>query len=85
MSVYAVLFPPANDRMKPAVEAAFERRFEVAAGQILVAVEGLTTEQVAQKVGPDGANGQYMVMPVTNYWGWHDKNLWEWLKVNPLV
>lgn len=83
MTVYAILSDHDNVDIGRQIQQAFPASFEIGAGQHLVAVEGKTTEQVAEELGRDGENGRFIVFPITTYWGWHKQGLWEWLKLNP--
>lgn len=83
MTIYAILSDHSNDNLKARVEEKFPTRYEISKGQQLVSAEGMTTEQVAEAIGKEGEHGRFIVMPVTTYWGWHNQNLWEWLKLNP--
>ena len=42
-----------------------------------------TTRELAQKLGYDGNQaGTGIVIPVSNYFGFASRDLWEWLEVN---
>lgn len=50
---------------------------------IFIATSGETTRQIATKIGlgDDPAVSSGIVVPVNNYWGRFDSQLWEWLSV----
>jgi hypothetical protein len=48
----------------------------------VVAEAGLTAHQVAQKIGIDGSAGQFAVFSIAGFFGYHRKDLWEWLTIN---
>lgn len=83
MTIFAIIAPAANDALKKAVESHFPKHLEFSPGQFVVAVEGMTAQQVVLQIdGKDGTKGKFVVFSVAAYWGYHDKTLWEWLTVN---
>ncbi len=81
MSVFLVLAPEPEPRLDVAVKASFpDNYFVIAAGQYLVADDKLTTPEISEKLGaPSGGVGRVLIIPVQNYTGWHNKDLWEWI------
>ncbi|MCK7458474.1 hypothetical protein [Idiomarina aminovorans] len=59
-----------------------DKYYKVADDQWFITSEKGTTKSVAEELSPDGKNGGFIVIPVTNFWGFHDKSTWEWLEVN---
>jgi len=73
-----------------------EDRLELHGGSWLVASQHQTTKEVAEKIGsPMAQKGlisslvkdldsstqvQFVVVPVTTYWGIHSPNTWEWIQ-----
>jgi hypothetical protein len=53
----------------------------LAPGQYLVDAPGVTSRQLSESLGiADGSLAQrILVLPVTGYDGWHNRDLWEWL------
>ena len=52
-------------------------------GAALVASRGVTTKQVAQRLhlsieAPPSSAG--IVVPITTYWGYHNPDIWEWIR-----
>ncbi len=82
MTVFAVLYDASNIQLKMKVEAAHPIHYEIAGGQTLISAEGMTTRQIAETLGPKGELGNLLILPVANYWGWHNQDLWEWLRIN---
>jgi hypothetical protein len=85
MTIFAIIAPSGDPRLQVAVEREFpNKHLEFAPGQFVAASEaGLTTAQVAQNLGTNEQIGQYVVFSVGAYWGYHRKDLWEWLTANP--
>jgi hypothetical protein len=82
MAAFAVLAPPDNHVIADVIERNFPRRFHITQGQFLVAESGLTAQQVAEKIGLNGAAGQFAVVSIAGFFGYHRKDLWEWLTLN---
>lgn len=59
-----------------------DNHYKVSETEWFVASEKGTTKNVADELSPDGKNGAFIVIPVTNFWGFHNKSTWEWLEVN---
>jgi hypothetical protein len=83
MAIFAVIAPGDAPELKAAITEHFPDRFyEIAPGQFFISVRKLTTAQVSDKLGlPKGQLGRGMVLHITNWNGWHSKNVWEWLAV----
>jgi hypothetical protein len=82
MSVLAVIAPQADDRLAAAIEANFGNgnHFVLGPGQYVVYTPNLTTQQVSQVLGaPGGSVGRVAIFRITNYAGWHVRDLWEWI------
>jgi hypothetical protein len=56
-------------------------RYAIAPGQYLVDAPGLTSRQLSEDLGiTNGSLGLHiLVLPVTGYEGWHNREMWEWL------
>ena len=48
---------------------------------IFLASDGQTTQEVARQLGIGDDNNNYtgVVVMVAHYWGYHDRDLWEWI------
>ncbi|MHB1102590.1 MAG: hypothetical protein ACYC0C_07390 [Devosia sp.] len=70
------------DIFDPAVELAFpDDSRHLGPGQWLIAVDGLTTKEIADKVGASsGEKGRMFISALGSYWGWHETDLWEWIE-----
>ena len=80
MALFAIIAPSGSDVLTAAVQRAFpDDYFVIAPGQFAVSVSDGTTQEVAQRVGVKGEVGHFMVFPLSNWWGWHRKDVWEWL------
>jgi hypothetical protein len=84
MTVFAVIAPEASEALAEAVTQAFAGRFyRIGPGQFLVASETMTTPDVNDALGAArGEVGRVLVLPVTNYTGWHDRDMWEWIGIH---
>ncbi|TXN81960.1 hypothetical protein [Methylobacterium sp. WL8] len=79
MQVFAIIAPKGSEALEQAIKTAFpENFFRITAGQYLVAVAGLTGQEVGAKVGDKGEVGQILVLPFDKRWGWHRMDMWEW-------
>jgi hypothetical protein len=82
MPLYALISPADNPALEKAVAEKFKDRFfKIAPGQFVISTETTTTTQnVYEQMGIKGGGlGSVLVLPITNYSGWHSQNLWEWL------
>lgn len=56
---------------------------KICEGQYLIASnEILVPEGIADTLGEDfgkGSMGSFIIVPVTAYWGFHDRSIWAWL------
>lgn len=82
MAAFAVLAPPENTLIAGAIQRRFPNNFNISPGQYVVAATGLTAQQVAEHIGIDGSAGQFAVFSIAGFFGYHRKDLWEWLTVN---
>jgi hypothetical protein len=82
MTIFAIIAPTPHSALRESIQKHFPRNLEFAPGQFVIAVNGLTAQQVAMQIGPDGTKGKFVVFSVAAHWGYHDKTLWEWLTVN---
>lgn len=84
MTIFAIIGPGPDNRLQAAVVRIFPgKNLEFAPGQFVASAPGLTATQVAQQIGSNEQVGQYVVFSVAGYWGFHRKDLWEWLSANP--
>lgn len=83
MSIFALLCDLPNEGIEPSLAAAFpDRWYKIASGQYFISTGRLTAKQVSIKLGlPDGKLGRAVVLSVSNYSGWHSKDMWTWLNV----
>jgi hypothetical protein len=82
MNVFAAIAPEEDPRLKSAVTAKYGdgSHYVIAPGQFLVFAPGLTSKQVSDSLGAaDGGVGRLMVLRVTDYAGWHTRDMWEWI------
>ena len=83
MTIFAIIAPGRSDVLKAAVERVFpDKNFEFAPGQFVAVTSGMTSQQVASALGANGEVGQYAAFSINSHWGYHRKDLWEWLVVN---
>jgi hypothetical protein len=82
MTIFAVMAQNNNDAaLGAAVVGAFPQNYVVGPGQWLISVADINPQEVATRLGAEqGARGKVLVVTVSNYWGFHDTNLWAWLK-----
>jgi hypothetical protein len=82
MASFAVLGTPDNQLLQGIIQHNFPRHFFIAQGQWVVAETGLTAQQVSEKIGLEGKAGQFVVFSIAGFFGYHRKDLWEWLTLN---
>jgi hypothetical protein len=82
MTVFAIIAPEADARLKDAIQRDFTKNFEFSPGQFVASGSGLTAAQVAQKLGANGEVDKFVVFTVASHWGYHRKDLWEWMTAN---
>jgi hypothetical protein len=82
MAAFAVIAPSDNALIAGAIERNFPRRFQIGQGQYVVAENGMTAQDVSQRIGIDGTAGQFVVFSIAGFFGYHRKDLWEWLTIN---
>jgi hypothetical protein len=80
MAIYAIIASEDAPTLEAAIEKQFPDQFyKVADGQFMLATDD-TTNKVVEKLGTKGGkHGSILVLRVTNYNGWHNNDLWEWL------
>ena len=49
------------------------------ANSFLVAARGMTSQEVAESIGLDKERG--IVVAVTAYYGFHNRDIWEWMGI----
>jgi hypothetical protein len=82
MTTFAIIAPEGSEKLKSAVLAAFgDDSFEMAPGQFVVVARDMTSQQIAEKLGATGQVGRFIVFTSAGQYGWHRKDLWEWLAV----
>ena len=83
MAIFAVMSPGTNPALGIAVARHFSENFYVVAqGQYLVAAQNLTTKEITERLGAtSGELGQVIVLASSSYYGWHTKDVWEWIQV----
>jgi hypothetical protein len=81
MAVFAIIAEEANAKLDKAVEGDFPDNFQLASGQWLIAAKGVTSQQISDKLGIRGGKfGRAIVLSVNDYYGYHRRTAWEWLK-----
>jgi hypothetical protein len=82
MTIFAIIAPSGTSQLTDAIRREFPTNFEFSPGQFVASASGLTAAQVTQRLGPNGEVGRFVVFSVAGYWGYHRKDLWEWLTAN---
>lgn len=82
MTIFAIIAPAPSLALEEAMKKVFPEAFlEFAPGQFVASAPNLTSQQVGEKLGPNGQVGQFVIFAVAGHWGFHRKDLWEWLAV----
>jgi hypothetical protein len=82
MPTFAVIAPGLDPRLEEAIKANFGEAdyYKINPQQFIVYSRNLTTQGVSDALGAAGGNvGRVMVLFVTNFAGWHARDLWEWI------
>lgn len=83
MTTYAIIAPGPSTELKLAMLRTFGgEHFEFSPGQYVGQSPHLTAQGVVNSLGGAGEVGQISVFTVSGYWGFHRKELWEWLAVH---
>jgi hypothetical protein len=82
MAAFAIMAPADNFLLPGIIANKFQKSHQIAPGQWVVAETGVTAQQVAERIGINGAAGKFVVFSTAGFFGYHDKNLWEWLTIN---
>lgn len=44
---------------------------------------GETSQKVAETLDiSEGQLGTFLIVALSTYWGWHNKDVWEWIELN---
>ena len=88
MQVFAVFAIHDQKRVRLGLSKHYENNhYDAGQGAFFVATRGETTRQIATKLGMGDASESRqdttrgIVIPVTNFWGRHSTDLWEWIRV----
>ena len=81
MPLFALISPEDNPALEKAVSERFkDRYYKIAPGQFVVSEDNATTQSIFEGLGFRGGTlGLAIILPITNYAGWHSQNLWEWI------
>ncbi|NVN85008.1 MAG: hypothetical protein HXX15_02870 [Rhodopseudomonas sp.] len=82
MAAFAVLAPIDNSVLPGIINSRFPKHYAIGPGQWVVAETGVTAQQVADRIGLNGAAGQFVVFSIAGHYGYFRKDLWEWLTLN---
>jgi|HubBroStandDraft_6_1064221.scaffolds.fasta_scaffold1657017_1 hypothetical protein len=83
MSIFAITAPSSNEKIAPAIDAAFPgQNIKAWQGHWFISAVG-TAKEIYDKIesnSPDKKPGTMIVVSVANYWGVANPDVWEWLK-----
>lgn len=82
MAVFAIIATPDNNLIADAIGRNFPRHFQFGPKQYVVAADGLTAQQVSERLGLNGTAGQFVAFSIAGHFGFYRKDLWEWLTLN---
>lgn len=85
MAIYAIIGSDEPEKLEKRVQAEFPDQFyRIDEGQFFVSGQ-LTTKEAYDKITREGTLDEdvfrFIVIPVSNYWGYHSNDTWEWLHV----
>ncbi|MDE0702686.1 MAG: hypothetical protein OXH59_03085 [Rhodospirillaceae bacterium] len=86
MQVYAVFGLREPALVRANIKKSYDQsHYEAGNGVFFIASSSETTQQVASKLGFGDASGVQqtsgIVVSVANYWGRHNPDLWEWIRI----
>ena len=84
MAIFAIVGVANPDLVKDRLEKHFAGSIYVAGERVFfVAAAGRTTREIGEMAGlsPETDATRGIVLSVTSYWGFHDRELWEWMQV----
>jgi hypothetical protein len=82
MTVFAAIAPTADPRLDAAIKDKFAagNYYLLAPGQYLVYAPNFTTQKISDLLeAPLDKVGRVMILRVTDYAGWHSRDMWEWV------
>jgi hypothetical protein len=82
MTVFAAIAPEVTGKLDAVVVEKYGDgdRYKIGPGRYLVHAPGQTSQQVSVALGAaDGGIGHVLILRVTNYAGWHSRDIWEWI------
>lgn len=85
MTVFAAISPSDNPKLAQAVAEKYGdgNHYALAPGQFLIFAPNITSNQLKGVLGIDkGDLGRVLILRVTNYSGWHSRDMWEWLSTH---
>lgn len=81
MAIFAVVGSDQPEKLEAIIKEKFPDQYcNIGIGQWFIYTEKMTTQEAAEAIGIDGNQGKLIVIPVSNYWGFHFNNTWEWLE-----
>ena len=84
MAIFAIVGVGDPDYVHDRLKEHFPEAFYVAGNHVFfVATDNFTTRQVAERLGLSGETDEIrgVVLLVTSFYGYHDRDLWEWIQV----
>lgn len=83
MQVFAVFDVSNPEWMKKHLSTQYpDDHFFSEPSTFFIAVRGKTTRQLGDEIGFDGSHDiRGIIVPVTSFWGIHNRDLWEWISV----
>lgn len=83
MAVYAIFGSTNTAELDNRVEAAFANRRQLGSGQWLVAYPASLPADIYQAMKARGGGDlSCIVTPITIYYGWQDKAIWDWIEAS---
>jgi hypothetical protein len=82
MTVFAAIAPEVDGKLDAAIVEKYGDgdRYKIGPGRYLVHAPGQTSRQVSVTLGAAaGSIGHVLILQVTNYAGWHSRDIWEWI------
>lgn len=82
MAIYSVVASSQPELVKTAIKAKFlpHDYLEVSNGFWFVHTGTPTPREFCAEIAPNNDKGTLIVMPVSGYYGFHNQNIWDWLK-----
>lgn len=80
MSVYLIAATQDKPELAAAIARVFPNDYMTLSGSQWAVSANVTANAIGASLDAnEGRYGRFIIVPLSNYWGWHDKELWNWI------